>query len=162
MAGRKMAKRLLADMAALGGVEYLTDYIGDGGTVQALANNLNCSRSFLSRVLNGNPEYRQALADGRKIGADKLADDALNIMDDLTDKPALTSADVQLAKERVHVRKWLAAMNDPDRFAEKKQADTIINIGELHLGALKKLRGEMLNVTPTVAEIVDVSRAEDD
>lgn len=157
MAGRKMAKRLLNDLKELGGTDYVLDYVGDAGTVAALAVRLNCSRSFLSRVMNADEGYRAALREGRRIGADKLADDTLNIMDDLTEKEGLTSADVQLAKERVNTRKWLAAMNNPERFAEKKQPDVVVNIGELHLGALKKLRAEMIDVSPKVAQIVDGS-----
>jgi hypothetical protein len=150
-----MAKRLHKELGELGGTDYVLDYVGDGGTVADLAVRLNCSRSFLSRIMNADEGYRAALREGRRIGADKLADDTLGIMDDLTEKEGLTSADVQLAKERVNTRKWLAAMNDPDRFAEKKQADVIVNIGELHLGALKKLRAEMIDVSPKATQIVD-------
>jgi len=47
-------------------------------------------------------------------------------------------------------------LNHPDRFAPKKEEVTI-NIGQLHLGALKKIRSEMLDVTPVAEAIEDAA-----
>jgi hypothetical protein len=64
------------------------------------------------------------------------------------------SEDVQLAKERVSVRKWMAALNNPDKYAPKEKGITI-NVGNLHLDALRKINREMLDVTPGVKVIAD-------
>jgi len=160
MAGRKFQRMVMKHLEDLGGTDYVLDYIGDGGTVVALSEKTNCSRSFLSRVLNNTPEYRAALDEGRRILADKMADDSLAMVDELAGKEDLSSQDVQLAKERINVRKWMAALNHPDRFAPKKEEVTI-NIGQLHLGALKKIRAEMLDVTPVV-EAIEAEDADDE
>lgn len=160
MAGRKFRRMVMQHLEDLGGVDFVLDYIGDSGTVKDLSEKTNCSRSFLSRVLNGTPEYRAALDEGRRILADKMADDSLAMVDELAGKEDLTSQDVQLAKERINVRKWMAALNHPDRFAPKKEEVTI-NIGQLHLGALKKIRAEMLDVTP-VAEAIEGNTSDDE
>jgi len=102
--------------------------------------------------VNNTPVYRAALDEGRRSLADKRADDSLTMIDDLGAKEDLTSQDVQLAKERIGVRKWMSALNHPDRFAPKKEEVTI-NIGQLHLGALKKIKAEMIDVTPSPAAI---------
>lgn len=146
MAGFSVRKKLRADLKARGGSDFVLEYIGDGGTVSALAEEMGVSRSFMSRILNG--DYRAEMEEGRKILADKMADDSLELIDGLATKEDLSSQDVQLAKERVAVRKWMSALNHPDRFAPKQQNVTV-NIGELHLGALKKIKTEMLDVTPT-------------
>jgi|TARA_R110002126_G_scaffold76962_2_gene192097 hypothetical protein len=152
MPGRPARKILLKKMTDLGGTDFLIEHIGGGGTMKALAVIVGYSPSFTSRIINGTPEYRAALHEARHIQADLMAEDSMGILDDLTDKPELSSQDVQLAKERVNVRKWLTALNNPDRFAQKKD-EIVVNIGELHLGALKKISREMLNVTPVAAEI---------
>jgi transcriptional regulator with XRE-family HTH domain len=145
MPGRKMEKRLLTDIGAratkigVTGPLYIHDWIADGRTLKELADELNCSRSFLSRILNGNPDYREALQAGRKEQAEKMAEDSLDLVDSLAHKDELTTQDVSLAKERVSVRKWLSAMNSPERFAHTQQNLTV-NIGELHLSALKKAK----------------------
>jgi len=152
MAGRPARKILLKKMADMGGTDFLIEHIGGGGTMKALAGLVGYSASFTSRIINGTPEYRAALHEARHIQADLMAEDSMGILDGLADKAELTSQEVQLAKERVNVRKWLTALNNPDRFAAKTDS-VVINVGELHLGALKKISREMLNVTPVAAEI---------
>ena len=145
MAGRSLEKRVRAELGKLASAVgctvalYVHDWVADGKTLAALSEKVGCSRSFLSRILNGDPELREALEWGRKEQAEKMAEDSLGLVDDLADKEDLSSQDVQLAKERVNVRKWLSAMNSPERFAAKQEAMTL-NIGELHLDALKKVR----------------------
>jgi hypothetical protein len=152
MPGQKFKHKVMKKLTDLGGPEFVLDYIGDGGMIKDLCEKTECSRSFLSRMLNNTPEYRAALDEGRRILADKMADDSLTMIDDLGSKEDLTSQDVQLAKERIGVRKWMSALNHPDRFAPKKEEVTI-NIGQLHLGALKKIKAEMIDVTPVPAAI---------
>jgi hypothetical protein len=46
-----------------------------------------------------------------------------------------------VAKERIDVRKWLTAVNDPGRFRQNNSGPTVtININQRHLEALKKHR----------------------
>lgn len=152
MAGRKHKRAVLEAIEKRGGSEFLIDYIGDGNTIKALAEEIGYSRSFTSRILNGHEEHRAALQEGRKILAEKMADDSLEILDTLAATPEVTNQQVQIAKEQVAHRKWMAALNDPSRFAPKQESITL-NIGELHLGALKKISREMLDVTPQAVEI---------
>lgn len=156
MSGKKFEAEMMAKVETLGGPEFVLDFIGDGGTVTKLCEVVGCSRSFLSRILNKRPEYRTALEEGRRLQADAFAEDSLGIVDGMAESGNFRSEDVQLAKERVSVRKWMAALNNPDKYAPKDKGITI-NVGNLHLDALKKLNREMLDVTPAVKVIADDS-----
>ena len=157
MSGKKFEAEMMAKVETLGGPEFVLDFIGDGGTVTELCKVVGCSRSFLSRILNKRPEYRAALEEGRRLQADAFAEDSMDIVDTMAANGNFRSEDVQLAKERVSVRKWMAALNNPDKYAPKDKGITI-NVGNLHLDALKKVSREMLDVTPAVKGIAhDVS-----
>lgn len=157
MSGKKFEAEMMAKVETLGGPDFVLDFIGDGGTVTELCKVVGCSRSFLSRILNKRPEYRAALEEGRRLQADAFAEDSMDIVDTMAANGNFRSEDVQLAKERVSVRKWMAALNNPDKYAPKDKGITI-NVGNLHLDALKKVSREMLDVTPAVKGIAhDVS-----
>lgn len=140
MAGKALKKRLLAQIADLGGPEYVREYIAGGGTILDLANELGCSRTYLSRHLNAHEDYRPVIAEARAEQADALAEEALQIADQLADG-TVTREDIAVAKERIDVRKWLATVNNPERYQQNKSGPTVtININQLHLDALKKHR----------------------
>lgn len=140
MAGKALRKRLFAEIETRGGAEYLQEYIAEGGTVLDLANELGCSRTYLSRHLNANPDYKAALDEARRENADKLADEALDIADALADADGVTKEQIAVAKERIDVRKWLATVNHPDRYQQNKNGPTVVlNINALHLDALRKV-----------------------
>lgn len=139
MAGRALKRRLLAEIAERGGPDYVRDFIAAGGTVLDLANDLGCSRTYLSRHLHDHPEYSDAITQARREQADTLADEALQIADAMADVDNPSRERIAIAKERIDVRKWLATVNNPDRYqTNKPQASVTININQLHLEALKK------------------------
>jgi hypothetical protein len=154
MAGKALRKRLFAEIETRGGAEYLQEYIAEGGTVLDLANELGCSRTYLSRHLNANPDYKAALDEARRENADKLADEALGIADALADADGVTKEQIAVAKERIDVRKWLATVNHPDRYQQNKNGPTVVlNINALHLDALRKVsRGVVIEGTTIDAE----------
>lgn len=142
MAGKALRRRLLAEIESRGGPDYVREYIAGGGTILDLANELGCSRTYLSRHLNGHDAYRPVIEEARREQADALAEEALQIADGLADADAVTREQIAVAKERIDVRKWLASVNHPDRYRQDRgQGPAIqININELHLEALKKHR----------------------
>jgi hypothetical protein len=154
MAGKALRKRLFAEIETRGGAEYLQEYIAEGGTVLDLANELGCSRTYLSRHLNADPDYKAALDEARRENADKLADEALGIADALADAEGITKEQIAVAKERIDVRKWLATVNHPDRYQQNKNGPTVVlNINALHLDALRKVsRGVVIEGTTIDAE----------
>lgn len=140
MAGKALRKRLLAEIEDRGGPEYVREYIATGGTILDLANELGCSRTYLSRHLNAHEAYKPMIDEARREQADTLAEEALQIADNLADG-TVTREDIAVAKERIDVRKWLATVNNPDRYQQNKNGPTVVlNINQLHLDALKKHR----------------------
>jgi len=155
MAGRALKKRLFGEIEALGGVEWLQDYIAEGGTILDLATKLGCSRTYLSRHINAHPEYRAVINEGRREYADQLAEEALAIADGMALLPTINREQVAVGKERIDVRKWMASVNNPDRFRHNPNGPNVtINIGQLHLDALKKRRDGGITIN-AVAEVVD-------
>lgn len=154
MAGKALRKRLFAEIETRGGAEYLQEYIAEGGTVLDLANELGCSRTYLSRHLNAHPDYKAALDEARRENADKLADEALQIADAMAEAIEITREDIAVAKERIDVRKWLATVNHPDRYQQNKNGPTVVlNINALHLDALRKVgKGVVIEGTAIDAE----------
>jgi AraC-like DNA-binding protein len=141
MAGKALKKRLLAEIGDRGGPEYVREYIAGGGTILDLANELGCSRTYLSRHLNAHEDYRPMIDEARREQADALAEEALQIADNMADADGITREQIAVAKERIDVRKWLATVNNPDRYQQNKNGPTVtININQLHLDALKKRR----------------------
>lgn len=140
MAGKALKKRLLAEIEDRGGPEYVREYIATGGTILDLANELGCSRTYLSRHLNAHEAYKPMIDEARREQADTLAEEALQIADNLADGTVTREA-IAVAKERIDVRKWLATVNHPDRYQQNKNGPTVVlNINQLHLDALKKHR----------------------
>lgn len=153
MAGRALKKRLLAEIEQRGGPEYVGEYIAEGGTIKDLAEDLGCSRTYLSRHLYAHPDYRPVIDEARRQHADTLADEALEIADGLADLDAPSRETIAIAKERIDIRKWLATVNHPDRYQQNKNGPTItLNINQLHLDALKKRRDGSISIEGTVTD----------
>lgn len=154
MAGKALKKKLLQEIGDRGGPEWLQDYIATGGTILSLAEELGCSRSYLSRHLNAEDEYRAVILEGRREHAETLAEEALSIADQMATVSGITREQVAVAKERIDVRKWLASVNSPDRFRQNNGGPTVtININQLHLEALKKRRDGGIVIDGTASEI---------
>ena len=152
MAGRALKKRLLAEIEQRGGPDYVGEYIATGGTILDLANELGCSRTYLSRHLNANEDYRPVIEQARREQADTLAEEALGIADGLSED-VRTKEEIAIAKERIDVRKWLASVNHPDRYQQNKNGPTItLNINQLHLDALKKRRDGGITIEGTATD----------
>lgn len=159
MAGQPMKKGLfngienMAKIASLDegreitGPEFVYEWIVGGGTLSSLAEDLQISRGFVSRKLNANPEYRRALDDARRDAAYTMADESLEIAENMG-RTDTTMVQVAAGREQIKVRQWLAGVYNADRFAPKGNNVTI-NIGDMHLDALRKVR----NVTPETITI---------
>mgnify|MGYP000306530944 CR=1 FL=1 len=159
MAGQPKKRALFASIEAMAEIasretddevtsaQFVWQWVADGGTVSTLAEELGLARAFVSRKLNGVDEFRQALDEGRRVRADAMADEALEIADNLVG-PDLTTTHVAAAREQINVRKWMTGVYDAARFAPKGDVITV-NVGDLHLDALRQMR----NVTPAIVAI---------
>lgn len=90
--------------------------------------------------LTGKTEKRMRWEKATQRSADSLVDDAQDLLDHAT------VADVSLKREQAKQRQWLAGKRNPDRYGDQKQAIQI-NVGDLHLSALRQRSLEQLEVT---------------
>ena len=162
MAGKPLKKKMmstLTDLATAEGLtpaEYIHDFIASGKTMTDLAEHLGVSRAYASRNLNDFPEIRAAISKARLDGADAIAEQSLRLADDLAVRmdrgEEVRNERIGLLREQNSVRKWLAAVANPEKYGRNDDQVTI-NIGDLHLDALRKSR--MIDITPETKEISD-------
>lgn len=138
MAARPIEQQMWADITKAGGPEALLDRISDGATMEELGKELGVSRTFLSWKLNALPGMKERLVEARRGRADKWADEALSIADNVP----LDPNSINKAKVRIETRKWLAGVDDPDRFGQKA-TQVNVSIGGLHLDALRRVQSEL-------------------
>lgn len=121
-------------------LDVLLDRIAAGRTFNEMAAEMaermgeSCSASWLRGVVAKMPGYKEQSPAARAQAAHALAEEALAI----ADEPAHSTTDVQRARLRVDARMSLAKAFSPD-FREKAAAPLVqIDLGQLHLAALKR------------------------
>ncbi len=136
MAGQPVRRELLARIAKMGSWEQVVfGPFESGATIASIAESLGVSRSFLSHLLNDDPERRERLEVAKREKASALVEEAGKIVD----TAEKTRDGIQHAKERAAYRLWLAARLDRRQYGEETERSTIeIKLGELHLQALMK------------------------
>jgi transposase-like protein len=151
MAGRPKQR---ADMVKLGEHEdAIFEALDEGKTQSAIAAEIGVMRSSLTRWLNANAERKAALHEARTLASEGLAEETLEIADAVK---GIDNAEVQSAKLRIETRMKLAAVWNPERYGER-QAGLTINVGSLHLDALRQAQAalpavEVAHAIPALAE----------
>jgi hypothetical protein len=138
MPGNSIELQMWADITKMGGVDKIIERVENGDSIQMMAEELGVSRSFLSWKINAISGVKERLIQARKGRADKWAEDALHIADNTPEDPNA----INKAKMRIDTRKWLAGVDDPERYGQKG-AQVNITIGGLHLDALRKVQSEL-------------------
>jgi hypothetical protein len=136
MAGTPIKRALFAKIEQHGGIEFVCAHIAEGMTIGRLAEYLECSRPLLSLWINQTEERKEAVLRARKLKAEKLAEDALDIADNADES---SNGGVNKARLQVDTRKWMASKLDPDQYGDKQGPAVNISIGDLHLTALKQM-----------------------
>lgn len=138
MAGTPKFQLLCKAIEECGGEEYIWERVADGDSMKTIAQSLGFSRGLLYKWINRDKERRRAkLKEARELSADAHAEDAGEVLDDLSEQPGVTSAEVQLANARANYRKWLAGVRNREEYGERQQAGITVNVGSLHLDALR-------------------------
>jgi transposase-like protein len=135
--------------------------IADGELIQEIAASFGASAGLLRSWRNaGGQERRAKWAEAMRESAESHAEKSISIADELTDVAILTSADVSSAKLRSEQRRWMAMVRDRETFGEQRGPMVQIQIGELHLDALRQ-RGRMQITMPTQVVEAEVEEIED-
>lgn len=141
-----------AKQQGLSGPNFVYDWIASGKTVSDLAAEIGVSRSYLSRHINAVPEYAQAIEAARRESADAMVESGLKMLDDVSElvqnsEMSRPSDWIAAVDKQVQHRKFMAAAHAPERWATKDRAAVTVNIGDLHLEALRQQKA-MRDVTP--------------
>ena len=138
MAGKPLTRNIISHVTEQGGADWLYEQIASGVTVSQIAKQFECARGTMSRILNSRPEWVDAMVKARTEAADAYAEQGLEIVDAL-DKESSPSA-IAAAREQSQYRRFLAGAFNTDRYGTRAGVSVNINIGDLHLEALKKRR----------------------
>jgi len=141
MAGKALKKRILTDVAANGGADWLYDQIASGVTVAEMARQYGCTRSYVSRAINSIPEYKVALEGAREEAADALVEQGLEMVDELSGDSS--SNEIAATREKVNFRKFMAGSMNQNKYGTRPQSNVTISIGDMHLDALRKVNSQM-------------------
>lgn len=130
-----------AEMTMLGQhEEQIFDWLDAGRTQSEIAAELGVMRTSITRWLNANEGRKQALADSRALAATHLAEDSLTIADNVR---GIDAAEVQAARLKIDARRFLAGVWDRERYGEQRGAAVTVNIGSLHLDALRQAQAAL-------------------
>lgn len=155
MAGQPKKRAALAAIEKNGGVEYLTEFLLSGGTITQLAKELNLNRGYLHRILQKHPDYSVALEQAREEAADAHAEMGFEIMRKLRKErkeeranagpgsktAQLSVLDISIAREEVQHHRFIAEAWNQKRYGSNKgQTQITVNLGDMHLDALKKMK----------------------
>jgi hypothetical protein len=149
MAGMPRLKAMGQAIEALGGIEYICDRISSEGIgLKRLAKQIaetspdpECawSRQSLYKWLHRTPERWARFQVARRESAAALLEEGLEILDDPENQT--DNARVSAAKNRAHFRSMLAGFYNREEYGEGPKHQVQVNIGTLHLDALRAKGG---------------------
>jgi len=133
MASQPFKRAFIRQVKERGGWSVIFDRIAAGETLASIAKDYGCSRSWLSRLLNEDQQRKALLQVAKQEGAGAHAEEALRIVDEApVERDAL-----QKARLQVEHRRWMAGVYDREQFGDPTTPEVQINIGALHLDALR-------------------------
>lgn len=111
----------------------ICDLLAQGYGLAKTCKHVRISRQTVYNYAKDDFAFARAIDEARRMGAEFLADEAIEIAD--------TEPDVNRARLRYDARKWKAAITDPQRFADKTrvQIDHSIDLR----GALAEARARV-------------------
>jgi hypothetical protein len=114
----------------------LEDYASGTVTWEGMATPLGVTAIRLQQWIRSREDVRAAFKEAEQYRAERLADSTL----ELADKAPPFGEDIAKAALQVKARQWMAEKLDPTRFG--KLAKQTINIGSLHLTAVREINAE--------------------
>ena len=135
MAGQPIKRQMLADIEKSGGFQNILDRVCSGESMTAIAKSFGVSRKLLVSTLYKDPKQKELLQGARKERGEAFAEQALEIIDNVEESPNA----IAKAREQANLRKWLAGCDNPEMFGQK-QATVQINVGDLHIDALRNAK----------------------
>jgi predicted transcriptional regulator len=157
MAGKPLAKKRRAEIERRGGGEYLREWILSGKSLRELAIDMDVPRGALRNMITKDPELSAAIDGARRDAADAHFDatfeaisevgerrqreimEALNGDRDISEAN-VSQVDLGLLKQKVGQHNLAAQAWNQERYGNRANQQININIGDLHLDALRKMK----------------------
>jgi|TARA_B100001094_G_C18152133_1_gene784275 hypothetical protein len=157
MAGKPKLKKALSELDQRGGVEALQRELLAGKTIPMIAKELDLDRGYFRRNVMKDEKYGNAIREIEHLVADAHADAAFEALNDIKDrrdtevKEALNGdrdvaegnvnqVDIGIAKGLAQQHNFIASSLNKNRYGSGSQQNIQINIGDLHLDALRKMK----------------------
>ena len=157
MAGKPKLKQALSELDQRGGIEALQRELLAGKTIPMIAKELNLDRGYFRRNVMKDEKYGNAIREIEHLVADAHADAAFDVLNDIKDrrdtevKEALNGdrdvaegnvnqVDIGIAKGLAQQHNFIASSLNKNRYGTGSQQNIQINIGDLHLDALRKMK----------------------
>ena len=157
MAGKPKLKKALYELDQRGGVEALQKELLAGKTIPMIAKELNLDRGYFRRNLMKDEKYGNAVREIEHLVADAHADAAFDMLNDIRDRRELevkealngdrdvsegnvNQVDIGIAKGLAQQHNFIASSLNKNRYGSGNQQNIQINIGDLHLDALRKMK----------------------
>lgn len=144
-----------------GGMSKVLEKVAEGIPIRKIAAELLVSRAWLNNLLSRNTPRNEKLFKAyqaaKKEAAGAIVEEGMQILDDAP----LDQAAVQKAKSQAEYRKWLAGMWDRERYGEQTKGSAItLNIGELHIKALKDFKVPRPVELDVASEVISITSGE--
>ena len=157
MAGKPKLRKALSELDRRGGVEALQKELLAGKTIPMIAKELNLDRGYFRRNLMKDEKYGNAIREIEHLIADAHADAAFDMLNDIRDRRELevkealngdrdiaegnvNQVDIGIAKGLAQQHNFIASSLNKNRYGGGSQQNIQINIGDLHLDALRKMK----------------------
>ena len=159
MAGRPLAKKTLAELKSRGGAEYLEEWLLEGKSLRRLAADLDISEGYFRKLILRTDELAKAVDSARRAAADAHFDAAFEAIQDVSDRRQreimealngendrdiseanVSQIDLGIAKQKAGQHNLAAQAWNQERYGNKGNTNVQINIGDLHLDALRKMK----------------------
>ena len=157
MAGKPKLRKALSELDRRGGVEALQKELLAGKTIPMIAKELNLDRGYFRRNLMKDEKYGNAIREIEHLIADAHADAAFDMLNDIRDRRELevkealngdrdvsegnvNQIDIGIAKGLAQQHNFIASSLNKNRYGGGSQQNIQINIGDLHLDALRKMK----------------------
>ena len=157
MAGKPKLKKALSELDRRGGVEALQKELLAGKTIPMIAKELNLDRGYFRRNLMKDEKYGNAIREIEHQVADAHADAAFDMLNDIRERRELevkealngdrdvsegnvNQVDIGIAKGLAQQHNFIASSLNKNRYGSGSQQNIQINIGDLHLDALRKMK----------------------
>lgn len=149
--GQPITRQVFAELDKRG-IDWVCDEVRSGRSVVSIAEELGVGRGLVYKWVKADRDRLAQFREARADSAHAHVEDAGELLDSLADQN-MSAPEVRLAEARAGHRRWLAERYNREEYGQP-EPQTVVQIGELYLGALRRWGGaSQLPVVDAVPEL---------